>query len=141
MSNSDTTNGNAAIRNLLYSLGITERYAGFVHLSYALHLTVRQPEQLAYITKDLYPTVARRYHTNWRSVERNIRTVIDVAWGLHPDRLSRYAGYRMAKRPCASQFMSILTSHLRDLEGSQSCAEEVDGNGGEFISQFSEPEN
>ena len=101
------------IHDVLYSLGVTEKYVGFFHTSYAVYLTVQQPERLLFITKWLYPDVARRYSTNWRNVERSIRTVIRVAWILRPELLSHIAGYTLGSKPSNTQFISALAAYLQ----------------------------
>ena len=62
------------IYDLLYRLGATENYTGFFHMAYAVWLCVEQPDRLLLVTKWLYPEVAKQYRTNWKAVERNIRT-------------------------------------------------------------------
>ena len=61
--------------DLLYSLGVTANYKGFLHTTYAVSLCMERQDRLLLVTKWLYPDVARRYGTNWKAVERNIRTV------------------------------------------------------------------
>ena len=64
----------SAICDLLYQLGISANYKGFLHTAYAVSLCVEQQDRLLLVTKWLYPDVARKYGTNWKAVERNIRT-------------------------------------------------------------------
>lgn len=66
--------------DLLYSLGVTANYKGFLHTTYAVSLCMERQDRLLLVTKWLYPDVARRYGTNWKAVERNIRTVSRIAW-------------------------------------------------------------
>ena len=63
------------VYDLLYQLGVTANYTGFFHTAYAVSLCVEQPDRLVLVTKWLYPEVAKQYKTNWKAVERNIRTV------------------------------------------------------------------
>lgn len=101
------------IYDLLYRLGLTANYTGFFHTSCAVWLVLRQPQRLRLVTKWLYPEVAKRYRTNWKAVERNIRTVISVVWERCPELLGRMAGTRLDKRPRPAQFLSILAAYLR----------------------------
>ena len=94
-------------------LGITANYAGFHHTAYAVSLAYRQPDSLLLVTKRLYPDVARQYHTKWQRVERNIRTVIAIAWSENRPLLEELAGYPLSHRPQPVQFLSILVSALR----------------------------
>ena len=66
----------SAVCSLLCQLGITANYNGFFHAAYAVSLAIQNPNRLRLVTKRLYPEVAKRYVTNWKSVERNIRTVV-----------------------------------------------------------------
>lgn len=65
---------------MLWPLGATANYRGFSYTAYAVLLCVQQQDRLLLVTKWLYPDVAKRYGTNWKAVERNIRTVITVVW-------------------------------------------------------------
>lgn len=100
------------IRNILYNLGITPKYVGFFHTSYAISLTIQQPERLSLITKWLYPDVARHYHTSCCNVEKNIRLTAARAWKLHSVILDYFARRHLDHRPTNSEFLSILVSYL-----------------------------
>ena len=102
----------AAIYDLLYSLGITANYVGFHHIAYALELTTREPERLLLVTKWLYPDVARHFGTSDMVTERAMRVVVGVSWNLRADTLQKLTGFSSSKKPCTSQYLSILTSYL-----------------------------
>ena len=97
---------------LLNRLGITANYAGFHHVAYAVYLTYHQPDSLLLVTKRLYPDIARQYNTKWNRVERNIRTVITIAWEENRPLLEELAGHPLPRRPQPVQFLSILTAAL-----------------------------
>ena len=101
------------IYDLLYRLGIAGNYTGFFQTAYAVYLATRQPERLLLVTKWLYPEVARHYGTNWTSVERNIRTVTEIAWNGHRSYLEFLAQRPLDSRPSPSCFLSILTMHFQ----------------------------
>ena len=100
------------VYDLLYQLGVTANYTGFFHAAYAVSLCVEQPDRLLLVTKWLYPEVAKRYGTNWKAVERNIRTVITVVWEQNRAMLEGLARRPLLQRPCAAQFLSILSNSL-----------------------------
>ena len=77
---------------LLASLGITANYMGFYYASYAVSLAPHDPERLLFVTKSLYPDVAKHYRTSWKCVERNIRTVTPDLLGEEPRSSLRQAG-------------------------------------------------
>lgn len=103
--------------NLLYHLGVTSNYTGFFHTVYAVHLCVERPNRLLLVTKWVYPDVAKRYGTTWKAVERNIRTVISVIWKKNQPLLESLAYGALAEKPCAAQFLSIVTARLLHSEG------------------------
>jgi two-component system response regulator (stage 0 sporulation protein A) len=63
---------------LLIELGVPLHLKGGKYLREAVVLMQERPGQ--YMTKELYPTVGQRFDTNARTVERDIRTVIELAW-------------------------------------------------------------
>ena len=92
-----------AARQLMHRLGITANYTGYFHTSHAIMLSAKEPERLLLITKWIYPDVAKHYHTTWRSVERNIRTVIKLAWETNRQ-------HALPNRPSAGTFLAILAA-------------------------------
>uniref|UniRef100_UPI002FE6D728 sporulation initiation factor Spo0A C-terminal domain-containing protein n=2 Tax=Enterocloster clostridioformis TaxID=1531 RepID=UPI002FE6D728 len=65
-------------------------------------------ERIHSVTKCLYPEIAKRYQTSCNSVERNIRTLSQVAWRSQPRLLQKLAGHTLDRRPTSSQFLAIL---------------------------------
>ncbi len=108
--------GEQAVWNLLYSLGITGNYVGSAQLAYAVRLARENPDRLSSVTKELYPEVAKAFHTSWQCVERNIRTVIELSWNLDPGRISDLEGFPLSKRPRPTQFISLLLNQLNQME-------------------------
>lgn len=103
---------------LLRQLGVTANYKGYSYAAYALALCAEQPDRLLLVTKNLYPEVARRYKTTWKAVERNIRTVVSVAWARNPALLDRMADGLLAEKPRTVQFLAIAAANLARAEGS-----------------------
>ena len=98
----------AGICDLLYRLGITANYVGFFQTACAVSLCVEEPDRLLLVTKWLYPEVAKRYGTNWKAVERNIRTASDVIWKENRPLLEELAGRTLEGQPRAAQLLAIL---------------------------------
>ena len=97
---------------LLCNLGITANYSGFFYTAYAVSLALSDLETLLLVTKCLYPEIARHYHTSAKNVERNIRTVVGIAWDNNPQLLTRLAGRTLSAKPTATEFLAILTTAL-----------------------------
>ena len=96
----------------LHRLGVTENYTGFHYLVCAVCLCIAEPERLLQVTKRVYPEVADRYHTNWKAVERNIRTAARVIWEQGRMPLEHLAGRALLRRPRTAQLLAILTYGL-----------------------------
>lgn len=100
------------IYDLLYRLGATANYTGFFHTAYAVSLCVEQPDRLLLVTKWLYPEVAKQYRTNWKAVERNIRTVSCIIWREGRPLLEELAHRHLEQKPRNAQILAILVSSL-----------------------------
>lgn len=100
------------IYSLLLNLGITANYAGFFYASRAVSMASSDMESLLLVTKRLYPEIAKHYHTSSKNVERNIRTVINIAWDNNPQLLSSLAKGSLPNKPTTSEFIAILTMSL-----------------------------
>lgn len=103
------------IYNLLYRLGVTANYTGFFHTACAVLLCVEQPDWLLVVTKWLYPEVAKRYQTNWKAVERNIRTVGGIIWRENRSLLEELARRPLERKPRNVQLLAILAASLDTL--------------------------
>ena len=102
----------SAIYSILYDLGVSAETTSFFHTAYAIRLATEDPQKLLLVTKWLYPEVARHYHTNWHAVERNIRTIVHLAWMRNPKHLEMLAGKPLSNKPTSSQFLTILSNSL-----------------------------
>lgn len=102
------------IQQLLRSLGVSATYNGFPQTAYAVQLSIRDPDRLRLITKQIYLDVAGRYDTTWTAVERNMRTVVAAAWENDPLLLRELAGARLSHKPTNGQFLSILSGLWTD---------------------------
>ena len=100
------------VYDLLYQLGVTANYTGFFHTAYAVSLCAEQPDRLLLVTKWLYPEVAKRYGTNWKAVERNIRTVSCIIWREKRPLLEELARRHLEEKPRNAQLLAILASSL-----------------------------
>lgn len=105
---------NPEIEYLIRSLGIGATYRGYGYLIYGIQLCLSDENYLLFVSKYLYPDIARHYNTTSYSVERNIRTVIKVCWehGNKP-LLEKMALRPLDFKPTSGEFFDILTAHLR----------------------------
>ena len=100
------------IYGLLSSLGITANYAGFFYVADAVSMAFSDTGNLLLVTKRLYPQIAKRYNTSAKNVERNIRTIINVAWENNPQLLVDLAQNPLPCKPTPSEVIAILTISL-----------------------------
>ena len=103
---------------LLYQLGLTTNYRGFFYVSYVIELSIEKEERLLLVTKWLYPEVAKRYGTNWKAVERSIRTAGHIMWRENRPLLEELAGRRLEEQPRTAQLLAILAAAVKK-EGPQ----------------------
>ncbi|WP_343209486.1 sporulation initiation factor Spo0A C-terminal domain-containing protein [Anaerolentibacter hominis] len=102
------------IYGLIRSLGIPATYMGYHFLASAIALAIEDEDRLLLIIKCLYPEVAKRHNTTLYSVERNLRTVIDVCWKRgNRQFLDQMAGYTLTSKPSTGEFIDILSSYLK----------------------------
>ena len=79
---SDKYTGNLEIdiTNILLEIGMPAHIKGYQYIREGIMMSFADQNMLHYITKFLYPTIAKKYHTSSSSVERTIRHAIEVAW-------------------------------------------------------------
>ena len=100
------------IEYLIRSLGIGATYRGYAYLIYGTRLCLSDENYLLFVSKYLYPDIARHYNTTSYSVERDIRTVIRVCWENGYDQLQSYSFRPLHVRPTAGEFFDILVAYL-----------------------------
>lgn len=102
------------VQLLVRSLGISATYRGYRYLIYAVILCLEDEDYLLGISKLLYPMVAKKYQASTCSVERDLRTVINVCWERgNKGLLKEISLYPLLTKPTAGEFLDILTHHLR----------------------------
>lgn len=93
----------------LTALGILGNYKGFFYLSYAVELSLQEPERMAMITKWIYPDVAKRFQTTPACVERNIRQAI------RKSRENNAGDCNKQSIPTNSQFLAEIVAHFTQM--------------------------
>lgn len=99
---------NEKLIHLLYRLGLSANYMGFSCITAAVDIAICEPQSLTMVTKWLYPQVAKQRKTNWKAVERNIRSSIDVIWSHDPLRFQKLTGCPFSSKPTTAQFIAVL---------------------------------
>ena len=105
------------VTNLLLEIGIPAHIKGYQYIREGIMLAFYDKNMLHYITKCLYPTIAKKYKTTSSSVERTIRHAIEVAFRrgnikILEEIFSNTINSRKAK-PTNSEFIALLADKLR----------------------------
>lgn len=103
------------VERIIRQLGFGYSYRGTNNLVDAVLLCYREPEALTAITKRVYPEVARQAGTNWRNVERNLRTTVEAFWDRgNRELLNRMVGYDLRVRPSVGEIISYIVNYVRE---------------------------
>ena len=105
------------VTRIIHRIGVPAHIKGYQYLRTAILMATDDPEIINYVTKMLYPTVAKQYKTTSSRVERAIRHAIEVAWDRGDvDVLNEYFGYTIQNnrgKPTNSEFIAMISDRLR----------------------------
>lgn len=121
VSNTDESFLDVRTTELLLKLGIPASNRGYLYLRFAIMHTYKEPESAIYVTKTLYPLVARTCRaTNAQSVERTCHHAIRRAYdgGFREDFIS-ILGIAAVKCPTCSEFIRAAADYLHSLDGTE----------------------
>ena len=104
---------------LIRQLGVTSKYKGYYFLAEAVKLSVEMQGRPIKITKDIYPTLARKFKSTPVNIEHNIRTVLNLCWSSGKETLNAIAGYSLRYKPTNSEFIDILAYYLSQAESEE----------------------
>lgn len=65
------------ITNLLKDLGVPANIHGYYYIRTGILMVIKNPELIHFVTKELYPEIAKEYNTTVTKVERAIRHAIE----------------------------------------------------------------
>lgn len=105
------------VTEILHEIGVPAHIKGYHYLRDSIIMSVEHPEIINAVTKQLYPSVAKKYETTSSRVERAIRHAIEVAWDRGDiDVLNSYFGYTIHNdrgKPTNSEFIAMISDKLR----------------------------
>ena len=105
------------VTQILHEIGVPAHIKGYHYLRDSIIMSVEKPEIINAVTKQLYPSVAKKYETTSSRVERAIRHAIEVAWDRGDiDVLNSYFGYTIHNdrgKPTNSEFIAMIADRLR----------------------------
>ncbi len=113
----DTFGIELKVTDILHEIGVPAHIKGYHYLRDSIIMAVERPEIINAVTKQLYPSVAKKYETTSSRVERAIRHAIEVAWDRGDiDVLNSYFGYTIHNdrgKPTNSEFIAMISDKLR----------------------------
>lgn len=105
------------ITNIIHEIGVPAHIKGYMYLREAITMVVNNMELLSAVTKELYPSIARKFNTTPSRVERAIRHAIEVAWNRGQiETINRIFGYTIHNekgKPTNSEFIAMVADKLR----------------------------
>ncbi|AOZ79068.1 sporulation transcription factor Spo0A [Clostridium pasteurianum] len=97
------------ITSIIHEIGVPAHIKGYMYLREAINMVVDNIELLSAVTKELYPSIAKKYNTTASRVERAIRHAIEVAWSRgQVDTIHNGKG-----KPTNSEFIAMIADKLR----------------------------
>ncbi|MGL4790044.1 MAG: sporulation transcription factor Spo0A, partial [Anaerotignaceae bacterium] len=105
------------VTNILHEIGVPAHIRGYHYMREAIIMSVNDMDVLNYITKELYPSIAKKCNTTPSRVERAIRHAIEVAWNRGKieaiDTLFGYTINNHKGKPTNSEFIALIADRLR----------------------------
>lgn len=102
------------ITSIIHEIGVPAHIKGYMYLREAITMVVNDMELLSAVTKELYPSIAKKYNTTASRVERAIRHAIEVAWGRgQVDAINKLFVHNEKGKPTNSEFIAIIADKLR----------------------------
>ena len=110
------------VTGMMLDMGIPAHLKGYHYLREAILISEQDMETVTSVTKLLYPSIAKRYHTTDQKVERAIRNAIEVSWKRGNtgtfEELFGYSSLSGKNRPTNSEYICCLADKIRiDLAG------------------------
>lgn len=107
----------ARVTQILHEIGVPAHIRGYHYMREAIIMSVNDMDVLNYITKELYPSIAKKCNTTPSRVERAIRHAIEVAWNRGKvDAIDALFGYTIDNhkgKPTNSEFIALIADRLR----------------------------
>lgn len=105
------------VTTVIHEIGVPAHIKGYTYLREAIMLVLKDTDLINSITKQLYPTVAKKHNTSSSRVERAIRHAIEVAWDRgDTETLNNIFGFTINQnkgKPTNSEFIAMISDKLR----------------------------
>ncbi|MFZ5975340.1 MAG: sporulation transcription factor Spo0A [Bacillota bacterium] len=105
------------ITGVFLTIGIPAHIKGYHYLREAVKTVMDDGDVINRITKELYPTVAKRFSATPSKVERAIRHAIEVAWARgrieNINSIFGYNIYNKHDKPTNGEFIALIADKLK----------------------------
>ena len=105
------------VTKIIRAIRISIHIKGYQYIREGIIMAIEDVNMMNYITKLLYPTIAKKYKTTSSSVERAIRHAIEVAWNRGKvELLEEMFGYTISAgkgKPTNSEFIALIADKMR----------------------------
>ena len=107
----------AIIADLLHKLGIPSHIRGYNFIREGIMIVYKNGNNISYITKDVYPEIARKFETTSTRVERAIRHAIEISWNRGDvDLMDEIFGNSLninRDKPTNSEYLTTIADRLK----------------------------
>lgn len=115
--NNKMFNQEAIVADMLHKLGIPSHIRGYQYIKEGIMIVYKGGNKISYITKDVYPEIAKRFDTTPTRVERAIRHAIEVSWsrgdmGLMEETFGNSLNVNRDK-PTNAEYLTTLADKIR----------------------------
>ena len=104
------------ISEIFIAIGIPPHIKGYGYLREGIKATIEHPYIINSVTKELYPSISKKFNTTPSKVERAIRHAIEVAWNRgRIDAINAIFGARIylgVEKPTNSEFIALVADKL-----------------------------
>ena len=105
------------ITKLLHNLGVPSHIKGYQYIREGIKIIYNNPDITNAITKELYPSLAKKFNTTASRVERAIRHAVEVSWNRgNITLMEEIFGFSVnvdKAKPTNSEFIVTLADKLR----------------------------
>jgi two-component system response regulator (stage 0 sporulation protein A) len=105
------------ISDILREVGMPANFLGYNYTRQAIMIATRDAEAIRYLTKWIYPEIAKKFASTSSRVERAIRHAIETAWTRGSmelfDSVLGYSVGRQYGRPTNGEFIALVADILR----------------------------
>lgn len=101
---------NKKVQDIIRQFRITSKYKGYILIIDAIILYI--DKDFVQITKDVYPVLSKKYHTNITNVERNLRTIVELCWKNNKTAVQEILGYNTERCPSNSVFIEAIAYYI-----------------------------